>query len=76
TSRGTDVFRLFSTIENKKHSQMLVISGHTTWIHRLNPQAYNAEMRLGTLIFKLLAAVPEQQKSNFLKMDERKERSW
>ncbi|CAG8815974.1 26712_t:CDS:2, partial [Dentiscutata erythropus] len=56
TSRGTDVFRLFSTIESKKHFQMLVISGHTTWIHRLNPKAHNAEMRLGTLIFRLLAA--------------------
>ncbi|CAG8810276.1 18831_t:CDS:1, partial [Dentiscutata erythropus] len=51
----------------KKHSQMLVISGHTTWIHRLNPQAYNAEMRLDALIFRLLAAASELQKSNFFK---------
>ncbi|CAG8793061.1 26652_t:CDS:2, partial [Dentiscutata erythropus] len=63
TDKGTEANEKLS--KSKKHSQMLVILRHTIWIHRLNPQAYNAEMRLGTLIFRLLAAVSELQKSKF-----------
>ncbi|CAG8770375.1 5833_t:CDS:2, partial [Dentiscutata erythropus] len=54
-----------NNLMSKKHSQMLDILGHTTTIYRLNCKAYNAEMQLGTLIFRLLAAVPELQKSKF-----------
>ncbi|CAG8793147.1 14129_t:CDS:1, partial [Dentiscutata erythropus] len=40
-------------------------TSHTTRIHRLNPKAHNSEAQLGSLIFRLLAAEPDKQKSKF-----------